>query len=279
MACDDLMKYLSTKEILQNTFDTIKLLGESGVVPNDKQVHKIRVSNKRLRARLQLLNRLAGQLYETTDIVDQLKKLNQYLSGQRDYDVVVKLLDCIIEDEKNSKLLPLFIKIKESIVRSSRVESLNYKDIQKVTIEIWNCYMCLPDTNIKLDDISSHIQKSFRKICKSGSHAMKIQGCDGLHEWRKQVKNLVYQYEILHKGKYDLSLPMKELEKLGDKLGQVHDLCFLEQIINEQYDDISQHFEALDNEFIHHYLFSKRKDITEKCSNLHKKICSGKQIY
>lgn len=87
-----------------------------------------------------------------------------------------------------------------------------------------------------------------------------------LHKLRKKLKCLSYQYEVLEGRKTSLLLPVKQLAKLGTKLGKVHDLFVLENYLRTQ-----QHLHLLAAD-IHNYnsvntfLSEKREHFTMSLS-------------
>ena len=77
------------------------------------------------------------------------------------------------------------------------------------------------------------VRRTHAKMCKTGDHALVSETCPDLHAWRKQVKTLGYQLAMVPGAEASVKKSITHLTKLGSKLGNIHDLCFLAVIVED----------------------------------------------
>jgi len=89
--------------------------------------------------------------------------------------------------------------------------------------------------------IEARLEKSYREGRAACRAASMESAPEHLHEWRKQVKNLWYQLEFLcpHWPAKTKKLT-RDLEKLGEQLGDDHDLLLLKQFAAKQGGDTKE---------------------------------------
>ena len=77
-------------------------------------------------------------------------------------------------------------------------------------------------------DVVNH---TYAKMCKLGNAALVSEACTELHAWRKLVKTLGYQLAMVDMKTPDKARLLSRMTRLGSKLGDIHDLCFLQEMI------------------------------------------------
>ena len=70
-------------------------------------------------------------------------------------------------------------------------------------------------------------------MCNAGEGALTSETCADLHAWRKRVKTLGYQLGMIEPPIRQMKNLKRQLDKLGTRLGSVHDLCFLAEMLTE----------------------------------------------
>jgi len=75
------------------------------------------------------------------------------------------------------------------------------------------------------------IADTHKKMCTRGRSALKSAGCEELHAWRRRVKTLGYQMAIADMHQGEQAKLFSQMTRLGTKLGRIHDLCFLQTMI------------------------------------------------
>jgi CHAD domain-containing protein len=77
-------------------------------------------------------------------------------------------------------------------------------------------------------DLERGLARSERRVRRALARALETQTEEDFHEWRKRVKELRYQIELLAAGSgKELKAREKELGNLAEELGQVTDVIVL----------------------------------------------------
>lgn len=81
---------------------------------------------------------------------------------------------------------------------------------------------------LSLDDAQQRLDRTYAKARRAYRAAKRLTLQARLHDWRKRVKDLCHQYDMLH---HHVALPPRRLEerwaRLASVLGEVHDLHML----------------------------------------------------
>ena len=73
-----------------------------------------------------------------------------------------------------------------------------------------------------------------QSLLASGPALLASTDWEALHDWRKQVKKLMYQYQVKPSLTARDQDVYDHLDQLGDSLGKINDLSMLEQFAREQ---------------------------------------------
>lgn len=263
------MKTIFSQDILKEPVNQIAELTSLDGMPDAKQMHQTRVAIKRLRACL----RLVSDQLETAPLHDKARELSAHLSGSRDQHVAAKLLDKLSSTSREAETGEYFQSVKATILGDENTEQPELEVIRGLANEIRGDFEKLPHYDIPLKKLKKAIRKAARLACKNGEKAKSGNDCHRLHVWRKQVKRLFYQNEALMSLGQDFHLRMGKLERLGIKLGKIHDICVLEAGMHEHHTkaglpvDHAGHSSALE------ILAKRRKRLAKQSKALHKAIC------
>ena len=198
---------------------------------SDIHVHEVRKATKRVRAVLRML----GDDIDSRDYTRlnaEVRDLARELSEIRSAVVQVELLGSLVaEDDK------LTIN-----TRGLHGELVDAADKQRQGLddsELEGLSLKLAAVRSGIDEIEFHdeataslggIRKTYRRGRRSMTHAYAVPTVESFHIWRKQVKYLRHQMEIL-RSVGTLTIPdlVADLEEIGEGLGGDHDLADLER--------------------------------------------------
>ena len=195
----------------------------------DEAVHKARKGLKRSRAILRLLRHLIGTpTYRCENRL--LRDSARPLTALRDAKVLIEALQRLAR-----KWIPLVRLLKEDLDRCR--EQLSPQRVSDVTAS-------LEDVKERLEGIDENTlqamitRKDLDRIYRKGRSAfteLRKSGTDArLHEWRKQVKYLLDQIELVRGfGVRHLGKPRRQADRLAEILGNDHDLAVLKNKIRE----------------------------------------------
>ncbi|WP_413288080.1 CHAD domain-containing protein [Bdellovibrio sp. HCB337] len=170
-------------------------------------VHQLRISTRRLRAVLSLLDESGYKI--SPDVSSSLKLLRQSLGGRRQWDVALKGAKKyhLKEERLRKKQATAGILLKDAIMNS---------DVQKLPKSLQALDRSLKSKKIQVKKTS--LQKMRKNLKHWLSH--KKLNVHEMHELRIATKKIRYAFEAL-------DLPTEKLEELQDHLGKSHDLLIL----------------------------------------------------
>ena len=211
-------------------------VAQGGIEPNDTRVHAIRRHLKRARAVLHLVRREIGR--------NSFRRQNHWLrdiarSIQDIRDAEVRLYTMRqLEDEihhhsrsyqKIERLLAAELKNFNAAFDGWEGEAIRLLNKARDAAEKWSigCY--------ETEDFRDALQRSYRGGCKSLIAVLAIPSVPNLHDLRKQVKRLGYQLHLLRSASPpELAVACDDLTRLGDLLGEIHDLSFLAERLRQE---------------------------------------------
>lgn len=242
----------------------------------DANIHAARKQLKRSRAALRLLRRAIGEIAyrrENTALRDAARPLGV----ARDSKVLVAALDDLVERyglATRSLKLDRFRRVlrqEQTSARQAITATLANKQ-RKVLREVkarsarWN---------MQADDWEI-IGGGLRRIYRDGRKLMEVassRDSEDLHEWRKQVKYLWHQVQVLEPA---WPGPLKELaeqtHKLADYLGNDHDLAVLRTKVRAHSDA----FEGQDYDALVAVLERRRAQLQDRAFKLGARIFEEK---
>lgn len=203
-------------------------LTQAELDPED--VHRIRVAIKQTRAWLKLCRGLTGKTTNYQQLVANLRSLSASLARQRDRDVALQTLTKLARKYPGKKMQQLVEALQPAlaslppVAQEAAARQVIIDRIQK-DLALFTQLTIPPSTQA---DVVNH---TYAKMCKLGNAALVSEACTELHAWRKLVKTLGYQLAMLDMKTPDKARLLSRMIRLGSKLGDVHDLCFLQEMI------------------------------------------------
>jgi len=188
-------------------------------------IHRIRVDIKRLRAWLCLVRGAADFDWRALD--RRLRDCAGRLSPSRDAHVVLDTLKRL-ESRADGKEKDTLVLLRSRLHFTPAAGI----DWQALKPELAAALAALRDPAVALDTekiLRRGLQRCYKRAMREGRRALSDRGgIAELHELRKWVKYLYYQLQFVNKARPGSYVKTrKRLDKLGDRLGRIHDLDLL----------------------------------------------------
>jgi CHAD domain-containing protein len=200
----------------------------------DVMVHEARKSLKRLRAMLRLVRpAIARKVYRRENIA--LRDAARPLSEVRDAKILVETLDKVVKTNGSAPQRQPFAAVRGELVRHQhgvREKVLDQDEAFTIVDAAMKDALERLDDWVDVHDGWSSIGEGVQRVYRRGRRALAVASekatVEHLHEWRKQVKYLRHQLELLRPMKASVLGPLAgRAEELGDVLGDDHDLAML----------------------------------------------------
>jgi CHAD domain-containing protein len=212
---------------------SVSLLADRG---NDlgNRVHEARRQIKRLRALLRLAqDAMDPNIFAAED--DALQSAGQRLATARDADICLATFEALtrrLPKASHQEIRAVF----EARVRFAR-RSVTRAKLATLAVGVRNCGLKVAGANLDADGwklIRGGLGCSLAKARKLRSALNEAPKDATLHEWRKWLKRLCFQMELLRSFLPKAQRKMaRKLEQLCDLLGKHHDLHVLEQRLRD----------------------------------------------
>lgn len=207
--------------------------GGVGVSLSPALVHKLRVCTKRLRALLQLYRPVAGK--GAIRAVEQpIKELADSWSGQRDAVVLYETLCHLAEHyhQSNEQDLQPLLQWYEARLTGGGAAVVPMDPVaalQGIKL-LWKEKL----KGRKVPDFESGVEFAYHRARKLAYEAEAEDDDEVYHRCRKWAKYYLYQLQMLvpEPRPRDKAL-IKQLKRLGERLGEFHDRCVLEASLNQ----------------------------------------------
>lgn len=243
----------------------------------DTHIHDARKQLKKARAALRLLREAIGDVAYRRDN-NALRDAARPLGVARDSKVLLATLDDLVERyAPATRSLQL-----DKFRRALRKEQTAAR--QAITVTLIN------KQRRALREVSAHVERwrmqgedwqviggGLERIYRGGKHAMRVaarsRASEALHDWRKQVKYLWHQLQILEPAwPALLGELVEQTHKLADHLGDDHDLMVLRQKIVSH----ANAFETQDRDALIAVLDRRRKQLQDKAFKLGARVFEEK---
>ncbi|MFC4309157.1 CHAD domain-containing protein [Steroidobacter flavus] len=243
----------------------------------DAHIHDARKQLKKSRAALRLLREAMGEIaYRRENMA--LRDAAKPLGVARDSKVLVAALDDLVERfEPATRSLKLdkfrrVLRQEQTSARQAITQTLANKQrkaLREVTARSTRWNMTGDDWEV----IGGGLERIYRGGRKGMKAAASSRDSEDLHDWRKQVKYLWHQLQILQPAWPGL---LKELadqaHKLSEHLGDDHDLAVLHTKLKAHQDA----FEGKDYDALVAVLDRRRKKLQDKACELGARIFEEK---
>jgi CHAD domain-containing protein len=209
---------------------------EPGIRNKSRAVHEARVCFKKLRAVLRLIQ---GELGPDTFSKEnrEYRDAGRELSAARDTTVIAGTFEELAHtynkqlEHQKFKSLRKHLRRSRAKIDQRQVSSdvVNKLTLARERVETWPL----------ASDGFSALRVGLQRVYKRGRRCFELARAESttenLHEWRKQVKYLLYQTNILSAMWPDpLDALGRELNKLSDYLSEIHDLALLKMSALEE---------------------------------------------
>lgn len=200
----------------------------------ERSVHGVRTATKRIRALLRLLRAVFPGYSEANAA---LRTLAARLADVREAQVLLATFDSVA-GESGGKTLAAFrteleadeaaaaLRVRGAVLEDARARLLALR----AAAEGWR---------IQRDGFGA-LRKGLRRTCRKAVKLMGEAGgaagddIEAFHEWRKHIKDHGFQVRLLHDIDPGLTARGEMLGRLGNLLGEQHDLCALEARLHDR---------------------------------------------
>lgn len=196
----------------------------NGAAPDADAIHQLRICCKRLRALLQLYRPYAGRR-RLRRLDQQLRQIAKALAGSRDLHVQQQLIKQLSQDLDT----PLSAALNSQLLQTTNTRAVSAADSEHLIAAFAGVLSDWPHSATgATDHWQAGLLRTFkrarnlaRRACSSDQDAL-------YHRCRKWSKYYLYQLEQLHDARLPACNQMKQLARLGERLGELQDLCQLE---------------------------------------------------
>jgi len=205
----------------------------------DERVHSVRKCFKRIRAVVRLLRYSIGEsTYRREN--ECFRDAARPLSELRDAKVLIEVLDKLEKISRRSDKKSLFRSARKRL-KARRNEV--HERVLRENNALAETGAAIEESLKRFDDWSDvstgwrEIAKGIRRVYRSGRKALDNakdnSSVESLHEFRKQVKYLRHQLELLARSWPKVVCELvSQAEEIGDILGEDHDLAVLHKESN-----------------------------------------------
>lgn len=210
----------------------------------DEAVHEVRKDCKKVRGLLRLIRPAAPALYKRENAA--FRDAAASLSVLRDAEAAIETYDALVDQFRENIDADALAPLRQGLDDHKATLASGSKDLEsqleRTRAALAAARERIPDWGLPGgggDDASwSLIGPGLRKTYKRGSSALDgayaEPGVNAFHEWRKRAKYLRYHLRLLRAAwPRPLKAMHREVKRLGDWLGDDHDLAVLEQVLRD----------------------------------------------
>jgi CHAD domain-containing protein len=194
-------------------------------------VHAARKTLKKVRAVLRLVrDRLSKGAYRREN--RGLREVGRALAPQRDAEVLIKTLDKLRRTGDGAARKRTLAKL-DLVLQGRHRRAFESRDHPKTLRPVLKSAQRQagrwPLGKLNWADLCDGLGRTYRRGREAFRDADDARTDENLHEWRKRVKDLSYQLRLVQPvcPKAIAGLE-KQIKRLGDRLGEDHDLAMLE---------------------------------------------------
>ena len=223
-------------ECIQHTLRQL----QNEAVDRSTAIHEARKTFKRLRSLLRLVRFETGDdFYREQNIF--YRDLGRKLSVARDAHVAGETLDMLLhlyadlvdhheQQPLREALLARKYDLERQVAEDRATIDLVIAELEEARKAIKNW----PKLPHRFGTLRKGLETVYAKGQAAMEEAAKAPFTDAFHEWRKQVKHLLYQLYLLSDTWPAVLVPFAEtVDYLSDLLSQDHDLAVLQQMVRE----------------------------------------------
>jgi CHAD domain-containing protein len=198
---------------------------------SDTHVHEVRKATKRVRAVLRMLSDDIDSS-DYTRLNAEVRDLSRELSQLRSAVVQVELLGSLVAEDAQLAIDTRWLHGELAAALDTERQGLEDSEIKSLSLRFMAVRSGIEKIEF-LDDATTllgGVRKTYRRGRNSMTYAYAAPTIESFHTWRKQVKYLRHQMEILQSvGTPAIPDLVADLEAIGEGLGGDHDLADLER--------------------------------------------------
>ncbi len=200
-------------------------------------VHEVRKALKRLRALLRLLrHELGRKRFARENAV--LRDCARRLAGARDAEVLLSTLEALLERHSTKLAASPGVRLLRAQLRAERdraaaairdpsLRRAIADDLRAVRGRVAGWELTARDAKL----IEPGLERLYRQGRRNLRGARRRKDIETLHRWRKRVKDLRYAAETLDRGNKRVRRVARRADRLGEVLGEEHDLGILARAV------------------------------------------------
>ena len=198
---------------------------------SDAHVHEVRKATKRVRAVLRMLS----DDIDSRDYIRlnaEVRDLSRALSQLRSAVVQVELLGSLVAEDAQLAIDTRWLHGELVAALDTERQGLEDSEIEGLSLRFTAVRSGIEKIEFHDDSTTllGGVRRTYRRGQKSMTHAYATPTIESFHTWRKQVKYLRHQMEILQSvGTPAIPDLVADLEEIGEGLGGDHDLADLER--------------------------------------------------
>jgi CHAD domain-containing protein len=215
-------------------------LALSGRQPIGDRIHGVRTATKKVRALARLIEPVAGR--RARKVERRLRALAKMVSGLRDAEVLLAAFDRLLPllpdaaKQDTQRDLPLRVARAEMAARFKKQIRLLREHDRESEIEVALREVRRRVTRWRPERggparaaVMAALIDGYRRARKALAGAVSDPSVAAMHGWRRAVKRHRYQLRVFEDARpAELGGRLADLDKLGDQLGEAHDLALLE---------------------------------------------------
>ena len=231
--------------VLEEAFDDaerrLDAMGSPNPVDVERAVHQFRKRCKELRAIARLVRPALGPDFGTFNHL--VRDASAQFSASRDAHVMAQTIDSLAAGADLSPDL-LIIRDRQVAVAAAATTALQQgserRDVASRLLaeardktNTWE----LPDSTAP---VAKGLKRNYRQGRQSFQAARKMSTDERMHEWRKSAKGLWHHAQLLVAADRDaMTTLVKDLDALGDLIGEDHDLAVLIERVEDSEDGLA----------------------------------------
>jgi len=229
------------KRIVRKEIDkAIAALTADEGVDRSEAVHDARRAFKKVRAVLKLVRKELGKrCYERENV--RFRDAGRPLTEVRDAQVLVEILDKLAERFSSEVSQPSFEEVRQTLAEHERATAVRVFDQENAPRHV---IAMLKRARRRVQDwplqhagwnaLAEGLQSTYGRGRKAFAAASVEPTVENFHEYRKRVKDLWHQLQIIHPMQpLLLGEEASQTHNLADLLGDEHDLAVLSQFLTE----------------------------------------------
>lgn len=219
--------------------ESVKLIKSQSETDPHEVIHEVRKSLKKIRGMLRLVR----------DHIDFYKEANAFfrdegrrISDLRDATSVIETLDDLYDRYSDQLYQKTFDGYRDHLVLRRKKMATENPEVSGVLKSIGDRlqkkYAEIDSWKMTIEtfaELAPGIERVYKRGRKGYERALETQSPDDFHDWRKRIKYLRYQLEVLNRiWPNFLETWEDELHELSDRIGHDRDLFMLSELVHRE---------------------------------------------